>query len=92
MDDALRILGDQAGDAMAYFGHRINFISFPISNGTKFNFVAFKLDDEPWTHTEWKELVSRETMLADFENDVDKPIVKISDVQMNFTNHKTPTC
>ncbi|KAJ6438102.1 FAD/NAD(P)-binding domain-containing protein [Purpureocillium lavendulum] len=79
MKDALEILGEHAGDAKAFCGHKITFITFPISSGTQYNLVAFKHSDTPWTHPQWTKLVTREEMTADFDGQVDQRLVKILD-------------
>lgn len=81
MKDALEILGDHAGDAKSFIGHNVNFITFPISRGTQCNLVAFKFTDEPWTHHQWTKRVTKEEMVAEFSEGVDKRIVKLLDVR-----------
>ncbi|RFU30413.1 hypothetical protein B7463_g5920, partial [Scytalidium lignicola] len=79
MKDAMDILGEHAGDAKTFLGPKVNFITFPISNGTQCNLVAFKMDDKPWTYPQWTKPVTREEMIADFDTGVDKRIVKLLD-------------
>jgi salicylate hydroxylase len=81
MKDALEILGPCAGDAMTFMGPKVNFITFPISMGAECNLVAFKFDDTPWTHPQWTKRVSKETMLGDFGEGVDRRILKLLDVR-----------
>jgi salicylate hydroxylase len=79
MKDALSILGEHAGDARTFVGQGVNFITYPISCSTEYNMVAIKLTDEPWTHPQWTQEVTREEMAGDFEG-VDERIVKLLDV------------
>jgi salicylate hydroxylase len=82
MKDALDILGHHAGDAKAFIGHNVHFITFPISKGTQCNLVAFKYTDEPWIHNQWTKRVTKEQMVADFADGVDKRLVKLLDVSL----------
>ncbi|KAH8812624.1 hypothetical protein F5884DRAFT_702055 [Xylogone sp. PMI_703] len=96
MKDAMDILGEHAGDAKTFLGPKVNFITFPISNGTQCNLVAFKVDDKPWTYHQWTKPVTREQMVADFDTGVDQRIVKLLDwanpLQWSLHHHiDTPT-
>ncbi|OOF95786.1 hypothetical protein ASPCADRAFT_48952 [Aspergillus carbonarius ITEM 5010] len=96
MKDAQEILGDHAGDAKAFVGHALNIMTFPISCGTELNVVAIKLVDKPWTHPQWTKEVTREEMVADFGDGVDRRLVKLLDwarpVQWSLWHHpSTPT-
>lgn len=79
--DALQILGHHAGDAESFLGKDVNFITFPISRGAYCNLVAFKFTrDQPWTHDQWTKRVTKEEMLADFDDvNVDKRLVRLLD-------------
>ncbi|CAK7232753.1 hypothetical protein SCUCBS95973_008362 [Sporothrix curviconia] len=80
MDDALQILGHHAGDAEAFLGKDVNFITFPISRGTQCNLVAFKFTPgQAWTHDQWTKRVTKAEMLADFSEGVDPRLVKLLD-------------
>lgn len=80
MNDAIEIMGNNAGDGKWFMGHGANFTTFSISKGTQFNVVAFKIDDKPWTHHQWTRMVDRDAMRADFGVGVDKRLVKLLDV------------
>lgn len=77
MEDAIRIMGKNAGDGKWFLGNGANFTTFSISKGTQFNIVAFKKDDKPWTHHQWTKKVDRETMLQDFATGVDSRLVRL---------------
>ncbi|KAF1982803.1 FAD/NAD(P)-binding domain-containing protein [Aulographum hederae CBS 113979] len=80
MEDAVKILGDHAGDAKMFMGKGVNITTFPISNGKQCNVVAFKMDDKPWPHKEWTKAVSRDEMIADFaEAGVDQRLIRLLD-------------
>ena len=87
MKDAQQLIDEKAGDARAFCGKGLTFITFPISRGTRFNLVAFKHSKEPWNHDQWTESVTREQMLADFENEVDPRLLKLLNVRV--TTRKT---
>jgi salicylate hydroxylase len=86
MEDAIKIMGKNAGDGKWFMGNGANFTTFSISKGAQFNIVAFKIDDKPWTHHQWTKMVDRETMLADFGVGVDKRLVKLLDVSKNISS------
>jgi salicylate hydroxylase len=67
MTDAKEILGDLATDAKMYMSKGANLSTYPISEGTKMNVVAFKRDYEPWAYPEFTYEVSREDMINDFQ-------------------------
>lgn len=81
MDDALKILGSHAGDAKCFIGHNVNFMTYPISKGTQLNLVACKFGEDPWTHDQWTKTVTREEMVADFSDTVDRRLVKLLEVR-----------
>lgn len=89
MGDANDILGkdvhgnDIAGDAKMFMGDKAIITTFPISKGTQCNLVCFKLvGDQPWTHTEWTQQVSRDEMRQDLlEAGIDNRLVKMLDVR-----------
>ncbi|KAH8895614.1 mannitol 1-phosphate dehydrogenase [Thozetella sp. PMI_491] len=96
MEDALQILGHHAGDSKSFIGHDVNFITFPISRGTQCNVVAFKHVHTPWIHDQWTKRVTKEEMVADYANGVDKRLVKLLDwadpLQWSLHHHMdTPT-
>ncbi|KAF2832560.1 FAD/NAD(P)-binding domain-containing protein [Ophiobolus disseminans] len=68
MADSTAILGDLATDAKMYMCKGANLSTYPISNGTEINVVAFKRDPEPWRHPDTTYEVSREDMLNDFSS------------------------
>lgn len=89
MDDAIRIMGKNAGDGKWFMGDGANFTTFSISKGSQFNIVAFKIDNKPWTHHQWTKPVDRETMLSDFSSGVDKRLVKLLDVSASLNTSLT---
>ncbi|KAL1844646.1 hypothetical protein VTK73DRAFT_2101 [Phialemonium thermophilum] len=88
MDAATAILGqdclgnDIAGDARMFMGPRAIITIFPISKGTQCNLVCFILvGDQPWTHPEWTQTVSKEEMRKDLrEAGIDHRLVQMLDV------------
>ncbi|KAF2015831.1 FAD/NAD(P)-binding domain-containing protein [Aaosphaeria arxii CBS 175.79] len=67
MEDAKEIVGDLATDAKMYIAKGANFSTYPISEGRAVNVVAFKEDKTQWTAPDTTYEVSKEQMLADFE-------------------------
>lgn len=90
MKDALEIIGEHAGDSKTFLGHDVNFITFPISRGTQCNLVAFKYSDKPWTHHQLTKRVTKEEMVADFSEGVDKRLVKLLDVSLSPDTESRP--
>lgn len=81
MQDAKSILGDLATDAKMYMGTDANLSTYPISEGTSINVVAFKRDEEKWKGEEFTYDVSREAMVEDLmKYGSDKRLVKLLDV------------
>ncbi|PYH99091.1 mannitol 1-phosphate dehydrogenase [Aspergillus ellipticus CBS 707.79] len=96
MENAQEILGDYAGDAKAFVGHKVNIMTFPISRGTELNLVAIKIADSAWIHPQWTNEVTREEMVADFADVVDRRLVRLlhwaKPVQWSLWHHPgTPT-
>jgi 2-polyprenyl-6-methoxyphenol hydroxylase-like FAD-dependent oxidoreductase len=84
MNDAKQIIGKHAGDGKWFMGNGANFTTFSVSNGTLFNIVAFKFNNEKeWTHDHWTKEVTKEEMLADFtsiKTGVDSRLVRLLEV------------
>lgn len=90
MEDANKILGkdvygnDIAGDAKMFMGDKAVITTFPISKGTQCNLVCFILvGDEPWTHPEWTQQVSKSEMKEDLKKaGIDQRLVTMLDVSI----------
>ncbi|KAF1994736.1 FAD/NAD(P)-binding domain-containing protein [Amniculicola lignicola CBS 123094] len=80
MGDAKEIMGDLATDAKMYLSQGANLSTYPISEGTQMNVVAFKRDPTPWPHQDFTEEVTKEAMIRDFAgHNIDQRLVKLLD-------------
>ncbi|KAI1129066.1 mannitol 1-phosphate dehydrogenase 2 [Nemania abortiva] len=68
MTRAVQLLGEEkAMNSQIYFGYHGHILTFPIEKGKTMNVVAFASRDD-WTAPNWVVQVSKEELLADFEN------------------------
>jgi len=80
MSDATNLLGAHATDAKMYMSRGANLSTYPISNGTQVNVVAFKRDPSPWTHPDTTYEVTRQAMLDDLSaHNTDARLLKLLD-------------
>ncbi|PSN65068.1 FAD/NAD(P)-binding domain-containing protein [Corynespora cassiicola Philippines] len=96
MDQAKEIMGDLATDAKMFFARDGNFSTYPISEGTRVNVVAFKRDEKAWSKEGNAYEVTREEMMQDFEDGVDARLLSLLEYAKPtrwglFHHPKTPT-
>lgn len=83
---AQEILGEYAGSGRIFMGRGHYVMFYELSDG-RYNLVAGVQDDKPWTQAKWTYEVSREEMLADFE-ECDSRLLELFAVRIDFVSPK----
>lgn len=88
MEDAKRIIGHYAENAKWFMREGRGWTMYPISKGKEANIVVFIQDNNPWIGEQAAREVSREEMLAEFEQ-FDHRLKKLgSEVSSNFSSER----
>lgn len=76
------VLGKYSDDGKMFLG-KGNYIALYQLPGQRFNLVAGKQKDEPWTHPKWTHKVTKEEMIGDFKGS-DPRLLKL--LEVSFQN------
>ena len=83
MDKAVEILGNDARNSRMYLAKNRHIMTYPITQGTQLNVIAFQRAEEDWTYPAWQKPVLKEEMVKEFEGFSD-PLVKLVSVSIDM--------